>query len=124
MAIEECGLSEIDLVGGKFTWERSKGSQRWVHEHLEKAFVNERWWQKFPLCKLTVTHTITSDHEPIVLELLNVNHSRKSFHFKFENTWLNEPNFKQEVSAFWKSIPRMHMLPKLLYVSSFMAKWG
>ncbi|XP_074323146.1 uncharacterized protein LOC141660083 [Apium graveolens] len=125
-AIKECGLTELDLVGGEFTWERSKGSPRWVRERLDRAFANGSWWRKFPLYKLTVTHTISSDHDPIILEHVNVNvtYSRKQFRFKFENTWINEPNFKKEVAEYWKSIPPMHMLPKLLSVSSFMEKWG
>lgn len=33
-------------------------------------------------------------------------------------------NFKDDVSKHLKSIPRIHLLPKLLSVSSFMARWG
>ncbi|XP_074377731.1 uncharacterized protein LOC141719258 [Apium graveolens] len=79
MAIEDCGLTELDLVGGDFTWEKSKGSLSWVRERLDRAFANSEWWQKFPLYKLTVTHTISSDHDPIILEPVCVNHSRKQF---------------------------------------------
>ncbi|XP_074358060.1 uncharacterized protein LOC141697539 [Apium graveolens] len=123
-AIEDCGLSELDLVGGEFTWEKSKGSPNWVRERLDRAFANSEWWQKFPLCKLTVAHVIKSDHDPIIMEPICINHSRKQFRFKFENTWLSEPNFKKEVTEYWKSLPVMHMLPKLLSASSFLAKWG
>lgn len=31
-AIEDCGLIELDLVGGKYTWERSRGKKEWVRE--------------------------------------------------------------------------------------------
>lgn len=122
LAIEDCGLTEIDLVGGEFAWEKSKGSPNWVRERLDRDFENDAWWRKFPLYKLSVTHTIISDHDPIILEHVCATHSRKQIRFKFENTWMNEPTFKKEVSDFWKSIPTMHMLPKLLFVSSFMAK--
>lgn len=108
MAIEDCGLTELNLVGGEFTWEKSKGSPSWVRERLDRAFANSEWWQKFPLCKLTVTHTISSDHDPIIMEPMCVNQSRKQFRFKFENTWLSEPNFKKEVIEYWKSLPVMH----------------
>lgn len=124
LAIEDCGLSELSLNGGAFTWEKSKGSFNWVREKLDRAFANAQWWRKFPLCNLSVTHTIYSDHDRIILEPLAVTWSRKQFRFKFENTWLNEPSFKNEVATYWKSIPPMQMLLKLLSVSSFMAKWG
>lgn len=122
--IEECGLLELDLLGGEFTWEKSRGSENWVRERLDKAFADVLWWRKYPLCKLSVKHTIKSDHDPIVLETMNIDFSRKQFRFKFENTWLHEPEFKEEVSTVWREIPRMHLLPKLLSITSFMAKWG
>lgn len=34
-AIDDCGLAELDLVGGNFTWERSKGKPNWVRERLD-----------------------------------------------------------------------------------------
>ncbi|XP_074356683.1 uncharacterized protein LOC141696441 [Apium graveolens] len=67
---------------------------------------------------------VNSHHDPILLELFNSEFSRKQFRFKFENTWLHEPSFREEVSNQWKEIPRMHLLPKLMSISSFMAKWG
>lgn len=103
MAIEDCGLTELDFLGGDFTWEKCKGKPGWVRESLDQAFANEAWWRKFPLCQLSVSHTIMSDHDPIMLEPVSVTFSRKQFRFKFENTWLNEPSFKKEVSDYWKS---------------------
>lgn len=88
------------------------------------AFVNEGWWQMYPLCKLEVTHTICSDHDPIIMELVDASLSRKQFRFRFENTWLNEPTFHQEVTYYWRNLPTSHLMPKLLSVSSFLAKWG
>lgn len=122
--IEEIGLSELDLTGGEYTWEKSKGSSNWVRERLDRAFANYDWWQKFPLCKLSVTHTIYSDHDPIIMELFDTSYSRKQFRFKFENVWLKEPGFQDEVAGYWQGISTTLLLPKLLSVSSFMAKWG
>lgn len=122
--IEDCELTEVELTGGEFTWEKSKGTPNWVRERLDRAFAENNWWQKFPLCKLTVTHTIYSDHDPIILELLDMSYSRKQFRFRFENIWLKEPSFHEEVSSYWQGIPTIFLLPKLISVSSFMAKWG
>lgn len=84
-SIEYCRLNEIDLEGENFTWEKSKGSPSWVRECLDRSFATHDWWQLFPLCKLYVSHTIVSDHDPIRLELCNVMLSRKKFCFRFEN---------------------------------------
>lgn len=56
--IEDCSLIEVDLKGGDFTWEKSKGTTNWVQERLDRSFANSDWWSKFPLCTLTVFHAI------------------------------------------------------------------
>lgn len=70
-----------------------------------------------------MTHTICSDHDPIVLDLLNNSFSRKNFRFRFKNVWLKEPNVSIEVSNFWMGIPSVQLLPKLISIFTFMAKW-
>lgn len=37
---------------------------------------------------------------------------------------MKEPSFQEEVVSFWGGIHVTQLIPKLLYVSSFMAKWG
>ncbi|XP_074346921.1 uncharacterized protein LOC141685732 [Apium graveolens] len=76
-AIEDSGLVELDLIGGAFMWEKSRGTENWVRERLDRAFADDPWWRKFSLCKLSVTHSIKSDHDPIFLEPVNVEFSRK-----------------------------------------------
>lgn len=123
-AVEDCSLAEVDLKGGCFTWEKSKGTTEWVRERLDRAFANDSWWQMFLLCTLMIFHAVVSDHEPIKLELVNTSLSKKQFRFKFENTWLKEESFYADVVKHWKNLPTIHLLPKLISVSSYMAKWG
>lgn len=101
---------------------KSNGSQKWIREKLDRAFATEAWLQHFPLCKLFVSHTITSDHDPIHLELMNVAFLKKQFCFKFENTRLKEKVFHADVTKFWENLPRVHLIPKLYSISSFMVK--
>lgn len=115
------GLDIEDDENQEFTFEGE------VEEDVNKyelCLVTGQWWQKFPLCKLKVIHTISSDHDPILLELFNTAFCHKQFRFRFENTWLKEDEFHDEVTNFWRSLPPSHILPKLLSVSGFMAKWG
>lgn len=49
--LEYSFLTKLDLCGGRFTWEKSRGTKYWVKERLDKAFATTAWWRKFLLCK-------------------------------------------------------------------------
>lgn len=95
-----------------------------MRERLDRAFGNDPWWQLFPLCTLTVLHAVASDHDPIELDLVNTSITKKQFRFRFKNTWLKEEIFHADVANHWRSLPAIHLLPKLNFVSNYMAKWG
>ncbi|XP_017245408.1 uncharacterized protein LOC108217070 [Daucus carota subsp. sativus] len=120
--IEDCALVELDLTSGKYTWEKSRGTNNWVRERLDRAFATNEWWHMFPLCNLRVHHTICSDHGPIQLDLCSLKHSKRQFRFRFENTWLN--SFHDEVTTYWKSLSPMYFVSKLIDIFTFMQKWG
>ncbi|XP_074342376.1 uncharacterized protein LOC141679913 [Apium graveolens] len=122
--IEDCSISELALTGGEFTWEKSKGTPNYVRERFDRTFATDTWWHKFLICNLSVIHKTHSDHDPIKLDLAAFSFSRKQFRFRFENTWLKEQTFHEEVSMFWKGLSPTHLLPNLISVSSFMANWG
>lgn len=69
--IESWQLSELDLSGGRYTWEKSRGTKDWVRERLDRAFATAGWWTKFHLYNLSLHHAAVSDHEPLCLELVN-----------------------------------------------------
>lgn len=121
--IEDCGLIELDLTGGKFIWEKSRGSSEWVRERIDRDFASGSWWQLHPLYKLTLSHTF-SDHDPIQVHFYSTEHSRKNFRFGFENTWLKEKAFNEEVTNYWLNLDPLYFLPNLLELSCFMKKWG
>lgn len=43
----ECGLADLGFVGEKFTWERSRGIDRWVQERLDRVLANIEWKKVF-----------------------------------------------------------------------------
>lgn len=85
-ALEDSMLSEIDLSGSLFTWEKGRGTNDCVQERLDRAFATREWWLKFPLCKLKAVLTPVSDHDAIHLEFMEVAVPKRIFRFKFENT--------------------------------------
>ncbi|XP_074367335.1 uncharacterized protein LOC141707840 [Apium graveolens] len=84
------------------------------------AFASASWWSKFPLCQLKVLRTSIPDHEPIYLELIQLDISVKKFRFHFEK----EPCLFANVTKAWNNIPFVHLLPKLIQLSSFRERWG
>lgn len=42
--IELNGLAELELMGGNYTWERSRGKPEWVRERIDRAFASSSWW--------------------------------------------------------------------------------
>lgn len=76
-AIEDSALTELELCGGNYTWEKSQGKNEWVRERLDRAFGTTSWLAKFPLCKLSVYNTPRSDHDPIHVELVSTHVSKR-----------------------------------------------
>lgn len=76
-AREDYQLSELNLVGGKFTWEKRRGIVSWVREKLDQGFANANLHSKFPIYNLKMLHlpvsvlmgniTITTLHGGIYL---------------------------------------------------------
>lgn len=79
--MEECQLPELILNGGKFTWEKSRGTHAWVREKLDRGFATLNWWTKFPIHSLNVIRTSVSDHDPLLLELFKVDVRKRTFSF-------------------------------------------
>lgn len=80
------------------SWERSRGTNAWVSEKLDRDFGSMNWWVKFPFGHLKVLHTAVSDYDHLLLELVRVDIPKKAFRFRFENMCLKEALFIEEVT--------------------------
>ena len=78
------------MSGYQFTWERSRGSEDWVEERLNRALASNSWHHLFPKAKVSSLEASCSDHLPIFLDLNPVVNSPRIKKFRFENTWLRE----------------------------------
>ena len=83
------------MIGHDFTWEKSRGTQRWVEEKLDRALANLRWNQLFLDACVLNEDMATSDHSDILLVLGDnqVKHYRK---FRFENAWIRGSKLKED----------------------------
>lgn len=97
-AMIDAGLIDLQMNGYEFTWFKSLGTVRAVEEKLDRALVNSSWCNLFPAAALEFLTTTSSDHYPLLLscKLSEIVH-RNSQRFKFENAWLAEPDFRDQV---------------------------
>ena len=123
-AINDCELSELELMGHQFTWERGRGTTAWVQERLDRAFASVSWFEEFPLSRLTNLLASSSDHSPILLEL-DITHKPGYTHrFRFENLWVREQDFNENLKRWWQLSSDKDLLERLSLCSVSMAKWG
>ncbi|KAK1375097.1 hypothetical protein POM88_031290 [Heracleum sosnowskyi] len=120
----EVGLSDMDLVGHQFTWERGRGTDEWMEVRLDKALVTENWLEVFSLAKLYNLEISSSDHNPILLVPKKVEHQGDVYRFKFENAWLIEPMCSQLVREGWDNYGIVDIQNKVKICGEKLGVWG
>ncbi|XP_060959139.1 uncharacterized protein LOC133030419 [Cannabis sativa] len=61
-ALNDCNLTDVELMGHPFTWEKSRGSRNWIEVRLDRALVNNAWSQLFQGASLLNLEISSSDH--------------------------------------------------------------
>jgi hypothetical protein len=96
-AIGNLGLVDIPLKGGKFTWSNMQNSP--LLQRLHWFFSYVAWTASFPNTMATPLAMITSYHVPCVISIQTS--IPKSTVFRFENRWLDMPDFLATVERSW-----------------------
>lgn len=76
-AVVDGGLSDIDMEGYQFTWERSRVTENWVEERLEKVLAIDLWIRRFKEARVWSLQSSTSYYLPIFMDPNPLNHSYK-----------------------------------------------
>ncbi|KAL8146232.1 hypothetical protein AgCh_004104 [Apium graveolens] len=50
----ECGLEDLGFNGSAFTWEKSRGTEAWIQERLDRGFASDEWRRWFPNAEVRV----------------------------------------------------------------------
>ncbi|XP_074352960.1 uncharacterized protein LOC141692122 [Apium graveolens] len=122
--LEECELADMDMQGYPYTWERGRGTEKWVEIRLDRAIVSKEWMETFQDAKLTNLEVSTSDHCPIFLEPMIEKITLSTKRFWFENAWLREPMCKKIVEETWERKQSGLFHDKLKSCSKSLAGWG
>ena len=128
--IADLALREIARVGARYTWTSKQLDP--IRSVLDRVFVSVEWEVAFPLCSLRVVTRIGSDHVPLLLSP-GGGPPPKLNRFHFENFWLGQAGFVEEVHLKWEVVvaspPRVfnavdvwHHCAKM--ARQFMRGWG
>ena len=61
------------------------------------------WFQKFPRTRVHHLSCMSSDHSPLLINLLGMPEPRKKRCFRFEEMWLSDPTCGEMVEEVWSS---------------------
>ncbi|XP_019189512.1 PREDICTED: uncharacterized protein LOC109183939 [Ipomoea nil] len=65
--VHNCGLVQLPMRGHQFTWEKGKGTERWLEERLDKVLVTAQWTDLHGEAWVENILTRKSDHSALFL---------------------------------------------------------
>ncbi|KAL8116071.1 hypothetical protein AgCh_022528 [Apium graveolens] len=101
--LETCQLKDLGFVGEKFTWERSRGSNFWIQERLDRGVANQKWRELFPEAEVEVIE------------------EKK---FRFENIWVREKECRNIVKHGWEAGETRDIVHKIKSCGEKLQEWG
>ena len=99
--INSFNLFEIHIEGGMYTW--SNNQDHPTLEKLDRVLVSDDWELLFPSVTIRKLVRELSDHNALILESDCNNHtSPMPREFRFEMSWLKNPDFIPLVEKIWR----------------------
>src|SRR6185503_14184001 len=93
-------LLDIHMVGGKYTW--SNNQENPTLERLDRILISKHWEILFPTFQVHKLPREISDHNPLFLSI-PTSDPEKKVSFRFELSWLKDPNFTTLVEEIWNA---------------------
>lgn len=97
-ALVDCDLLDMGFVGSKFTW-----SNRHTKERLDRSCFTPSWKSLYPCSQTLVLPPSTSDHNPLLIEILAtpVSRRRRPRRFRFEEMWAQHQDSSAVIKKGW-----------------------
>ena len=95
--ISECGLMDIPLEGGLFTWSNNREIP--AMSRIDRFLFSPEWADHFGLVNQQHLPRLLSDHFPICLDCGRIMGGKSPF--RFENMWLKVDRFVHRVRDWW-----------------------
>ncbi|KAJ1376439.1 Endonuclease/exonuclease/phosphatase superfamily [Sesbania bispinosa] len=97
--VQNSNLIDLDLKGNRFTWFSNPRQGVITREKLDRVLVNWAWLSLFPNAIASAYPAISSDHSPILLDLIPEESSGRNF--KYEAFWDDHAECKEVVHNGW-----------------------
>ncbi|GAU19603.1 hypothetical protein TSUD_304150 [Trifolium subterraneum] len=123
-AVSDCDLTDITIEGHPFTWIKSRGTPHVIEEKLDKAMVSTSWLQLFPQVRLSNLLASHSDHSPILLQCKPIIRTQINHSFRFENSWLKEPDLEDVVVEGWGGGENLEVVDRVTRCANKLQRWG
>ncbi|XP_019184178.1 PREDICTED: uncharacterized protein LOC109179063 [Ipomoea nil] len=123
-ALRDCGLNDMGMEGHEFTWEKGKGTERWVQERLDRAVATTEWCAMFSEAIVRNLITINSDHSAIILDLVVRPIRQVIRRFKFESGWLLDGECRQVVEQSWAMTRGRTFMQRIQQCGVDLFRWG
>ncbi|XP_019163496.1 PREDICTED: uncharacterized protein LOC109159839 [Ipomoea nil] len=123
-AFGDCQLIDLGMSGGRFTWEKGRGTEEWVEERLDRAVATTEWMD---MHEDVVVHNLfarSSDHCAIMVKLDAEPVRAAPRAFKFESAWLLEEGCAKVVGDAWRLSRGMDFQSRITTCGEHLRRWG
>lgn len=101
----EDDLSDLGLVGSKFTCSIAREDGSFMKERLDRVLANNEWRMFFQEVEVQVLAARSSDHKPLLVNFAR--HKEERYYskngLKFEAKWMLEEEYQEVVRDAWQS---------------------
>ena len=122
--VKDCILFDMPLHGYQFTWFKSIGTPSSKEARIDHALVTSSWQTLYPNTALQTLVASISDHTPLLLQLDPIPWRQPHRSFRFNNSWLLEPELNQLVKSNWAHYPPSNILTKLNHCIEDISSWS
>lgn len=120
-SIFKCGLSALDFDGPRFTW-----TNGFVWQRLDRALVNGKWMEVYPVSRVAHLARGRSDHAPLLVKCRAASPVPASF--RFLNIWRRHHLFQDVVKEAWdmevQGVGMVKFSNKLYRVRQSLRRWN
>ncbi|XP_019159684.1 PREDICTED: uncharacterized protein LOC109156288 [Ipomoea nil] len=125
--IQDCGLTQLPMIGYPYTWETGKGTVDWIEEHLDKVLATQGWRDRVVEASVLNMLTRKSDHSALFLGILNPRArggGGGTRGFSFEMAWLHDEGCRSVVEKTWNEGRAMGLQDCTALCGNRLTKWG